>query len=402
MVSTWNVSDIERYEGDMVRDLVEIISIKAISPSLGGEGELDKAERICSILEKYGIDYRRIDVRDDRGYIRPNIIVEVGDGEKDLWIVSHMDVVPAGDISLWNSDPFKPVVNSGKIFGRGSEDNGQAIVASIHAARYIIERDIETGLRLNLAIVSDEETGSTYGIKALIERGIFSGGDLAIVPDAGSPMGDVIEIAEKGIVWLRIVTEGKQVHASTPHLGVNAHRLGMRLAIMVDEILHQKYCETDVLFNPPRSTFEPTRHVVNVENVNTIPGRDEVYFDCRVLPSVSIDEVVETIEEVVKRFSEQNGCRAIVEVIRRSDPAPPTREDSEIVEVLRRSLKNLRGIDPRLIGIGGGTCASYLRRIGIQTAVWQTIDETMHQANEYCVIRNLVEDCKVFVDVCIQ
>ncbi|MEM2543243.1 MAG: M20/M25/M40 family metallo-hydrolase, partial [Candidatus Korarchaeum sp.] len=54
------------------------------------------------------------------------------------------------------------------------------------------------------------------------------------------------------------------------------------------------------------------------------------------------------------------------------------------------------------MGIGGGTCASHLRRAGIQTAVWMTTDETAHQPNEYCVIRNLVEDAKVIAALPIQ
>lgn len=396
------LKNVEIYKDDMIKDITEIISIKAISPIYGGEGELEKAEKICSILEKYGLNYRRVDAKDELGYLRPNILASVGEGKRNIWIVTHMDVVPEGDISLWTVDPFSPVVSNGKIYGRGSEDNGQAIVASIHAARYILENDLDTRFRLNLAIVSDEESGSTYGVKYLIDRGIFSKGDMAIVPDAGSPRGDKIEIAEKGVLWIKITTEGKQSHASTPHLGLNAHRIGMKLAIDIDEILHKKYSQQDSLFVPSTSTFEPTRHIVNVENINTIPGKDEVYFDCRVIPSISIDDVLSTISEILNLFSSKYNCRIKLEVISRSDPAPTTPANSEIINILKKSLKTLRGIDAELIGIGGGTCASHLRKVGIHTAVWQTIDETMHQANEYCVIENMIQDCKVFVDVCIQ
>ena len=57
----WNPSDMESYREDMVKDLMDIISIPALSPKNGGEGEGAKADKICEILERYGIEYRRYD-----------------------------------------------------------------------------------------------------------------------------------------------------------------------------------------------------------------------------------------------------------------------------------------------------------------------------------------------------
>lgn len=51
------------------------------------------------------------------------------------------------------------------------------------------------------------------------------------------------------------------------------------------------------------------------------------------------------------------------------------------------------------MGIGGGTYAYFLRKRGIPAAVWMTSDETAHEPNEYCRIRNLVEDCKVMATI---
>jgi succinyl-diaminopimelate desuccinylase len=56
----------------------------------------------------------------------------------------------------------------------------------------------------------------------------------------------------------------------------------------------------------------------------------------------------------------------------------------------------MRNITPRVGGIGGGTCAAILRNEGLPAAVWATIDETAHQPNEYVVIKNLIEDTKVY------
>ncbi|MDK2463236.1 MAG: M20 family metallo-hydrolase [Candidatus Korarchaeota archaeon] len=377
-----------------------ISSIEAIGPENGGEGELEKAKYIESILRDIGIPkIERFDARDDRvpSGIRPNLIAKIpGKADRTLWIVSHMDVVPPGDLSQWGTDPFKPVVKDGKIYGRGTEDDGQGIFSSVFAAKAIIDEGIEPNLSLGLAIVSDEETGNRYGIEHLISQGLFGEDDLVVVPDAGNSDGTMIEVAEKGILWLRVTVRGRQTHASTPNRGLNAHRIGMELALQLDRVLHAVFGEFDPIFDPPASTFEPTKREPNVENVNTIPGRDVFYFDCRVLPRYDLDEVIRLARDVAKAFESAYGTQIDVEAVARMDAAPPTDSDAEVVRRLMRAIKLAGGVEAKPMGIGGGTCAAAFRAAGLQAAVWMTTDETAHQPNEYCRIDNLVGDAKVF------
>jgi len=391
---------VESLRDSMVEALIGISSIEAIGPENGGEGELEKAKYIESILRNIGIPkIERFDARDDRvpSGIRPNLIARIpGKADRTLWIVSHMDVVPPGDLSQWDTDPFKPVVRDGKVYGRGTEDDGQGIVSSLFAAKAIVDEGIEPNLSLGLAIVSDEETGNRYGIEHLISQGLFAEDDLVVVPDAGNSEGTMIEVAEKGILWLRVTVKGRQTHASTPHRGLNAHRIGMDFALQLDRVLHAVFGEFDPIFDPPSSTFEPTKREPNVENVNTIPGRDVFYFDCRVLPRYDLDEVIRLARNVAKAFESAYGAQIDVEAVARMDAAPPTDLNSEIVRRLREAIRLARGVEAKPMGIGGGTCAAVFRAAGLQAAVWMTTDETAHQPNEYCGIDNLVGDAKVF------
>ncbi len=59
-------------------------------------------------------------------------------------------------------------------------------------------------------------------------------------------------------------------------------------------------------------------------------------------------------------------------------------------------------IQPKVGGIGGGTCAAFFRREGMPAVVWSTIDETAHQPNEYANVANLVNDAKVFASLAIS
>ncbi len=89
-------------------------SIPAIAPESGGEGEYDKAQALIEWLKKNGFtDIQVLNAKDERAKngVRPNIIVTIP-GESDdyaRWIMAHMDVVPPGDLSAWNSDPYKVI-----------------------------------------------------------------------------------------------------------------------------------------------------------------------------------------------------------------------------------------------------------------------------------------------------
>ncbi len=395
-------SEVEGLREDMVRTLVRLIRIPAIAPENGGDGEARKAEELMRVLEEGGFDkIERHDAKDDRvpSGIRPNIVAyRYGkDSRSILWIVTHMDVVPPGDISLWTeAKPFDPVVKGGRVYGRGSEDNGQSLVASIFAIKALSELGLKPERTVALAFVADEEQGSRYGIRYLIEEGLFRKDDLVVVPDGGNGKGDFIEVAEKSALWLRIRTHGKQVHASMPGRGLNAHRVGMRYALALDRLLHDRYSKRDEAFEPPESTFEPTKKEGNVDAINIIPGEDVIYFDCRVLPEYSLDDVLSDARGLAEEVGREYGAEIDVEVVIRSDAPEPTSADSEVVSILKEAIKRCRGIEPKVGGIGGGTCAAYFRRVGIPAVVWSTIDEVAHQPNEYAKIENLVEDAKVF------
>ena len=224
--------------------------------------------------------------------MRPNIIArKKGKGKGTLWIVSHMDVVPTGDPELWDTPPFEGVYKDGRIYGRGTEDNGQSVVSSMFAARPFLDEEFE-GMSLALAYVADEETSSVLGIQSLLDKGLFSEDDAIMVPDWGSPGGTMIGLAEKSVLWLRFVIEGRTTHGSTPELGVNAYRVSTLLLMDLMESLPEKFGGRDDRFLNGVSTFEPTKRPATVDNVNTIPGHDEFCMDIRLLPMYDPDDVL--------------------------------------------------------------------------------------------------------------
>ncbi len=393
-------SDIDRDAGKIQDFFVSMLRINAVNPRMGGPGEIDRANFIQSFLEGEGFEVSRVDAPDSgfkRG-VRPNICtkLEGADKSKTLWFLAHMDTVPEGSAELWNSDPFEPKIEEGKVFARGAEDNGQALVSSLFALRELKLLGERLPFNVGTWFVADEEFGSNYGVKYLLEHSPFDASDLIIVPDSGSPNGTDVEIAEKNLLWFKIITRGKQVHASLPAKGRNAHRLGMKLALTLDESLHRQYPKRNDLFDDPNSTFEPTKVDPNVPNVNTIPGVDAFYFDCRVLPEYSLDSVLSDVNSSLRDFTVEYGADVSLEIVQRDDAGPATSPSSEAAKLVGRAISWITKKQPKFVGVGGQTVGNLFRGRGIPTVVWSTIDEVAHEPNEYARIANLISDTKVF------
>ncbi len=388
------VSDaIDGYREEMVATLSEMVSIKAISPGSGGKGEGARAEFLEGLLRRWGFDVKRYSYRDESGVERPSLVARLGGG-KVIWIVAHIDTVAEGDLSLWKSDPYKARVEEGRVYGRGTNDDGQAVISSMYALRVLKETGSAQGYCFGLVLAADEEVGSRYGMQMLMKEGIFGSDDMFVVPDHGAPDGSSIEVGEKGMLWVKITVIGKQAHASTPANGANAFRYMIRLLGLVDERLHRKYTARDGLFSPDYSTFEMTKHEKNVDSINIIPGREIAYVDCRVLPRYKLDDVLADMKEVAA-MEEFKPVGVEIEVVNREDPAPITPSDSELVRLLGAALKDVRGVEAKAVGIGGGTCAAFPRKAGMQSVAWMTEEPLDHQPNEYARINDIVEDAKV-------
>lgn len=391
-------SRIDRDSGAIQDFFVEMLRINAVNPKMGGPGEGDRARFLESFLRKEGFEVERVDVNDtETGKARPNLSAKLhGQASRNLWFVAHMDTVPEGSRELWKTDPFDPTVKEGKIFARGAEDNGQSLISSLFALAELKRLNIPLPFNVGLWLVADEEFGSNYGIKHLLSHGYFRKDDLVVVPDSGTPEGSDIEIAEKGLLWFKVTTVGKQVHASVPSKGMNAHRIGLRLAAEIDRELHAKYTGEDGLFRERRSTFEPTMKESNVANVNTIPGVDVFYFDCRVLPRYKLEGVISDVEAKISAYEKEYGARITLEIVQEDSAGPATSDKSEVASLLGKGVERATRRKPSFVGIGGLTVGNLFRKEGIPTAVWSTIDEVAHEPNEYCHVKNLIGDTKVF------
>ncbi len=399
---------LDEARGQMIELQRGLCALPALSPSSGGSGEMAKADWLMGRLAGWGFpesEYYPAPDDDVPEGERPNHLVRIPGASSDrtTWVLTHLDVVPPGEESLWSGDPWTLRIEDGKLYGRGVEDNQQGMVSSIFAAKALLDEGITPPFDVVLAFVADEETGSRFGAGYLMEhhRDLFRSEDLLLIPDAGDEAGEMIEVAEKSIAWFQFTVRGRQTHGSTPDHGVNAHKAGAHLIVLLEQ-LYEDFPARNDLFDPPVSTFEPTMKKANVENINTIPGEDVFAFDCRVMPDYTLEDVRAAIEGYAKEVELTFGVTVEIETPSWQPAAPATSPEAPIVGALNRAVKRIYGVDARPMGIGGGTVASFFRKAGIPAAVWSRMDDQAHMPDEYCVIDNMVGDAKVMVHLFLE
>jgi succinyl-diaminopimelate desuccinylase len=147
------------------------------------------------------------------------------------------------------------------------------------------------------------------------------------------------------------------------------------------------------MFSPSISTFEPTKKEANVPNINTIPGTDVFYFDCRFLPSYSVDEVKSEVDGIIEKAEKDFKVKVSCEVVHQAS-SKATSPDCELVKKYSKAVREVYKAQPRTIGIGGGTLAAVARNHGFAAVVASKMYENPHIPNEKSSLKFITENAK--------
>ena len=137
-------------------------------------------------------------------------------GGKSIILNGHIDVVPEGDKSKWQFDPFSGQIMNGKMYGRGTTDMKGGNVSLLFALEAIIKSGINLKGDVIFESVIEEETGGV-GTLATVVRGYKA--DAAIIPE---PTNMKLFIKQQGSMWFRVMVEGRSAHGGTRYEGVSA------------------------------------------------------------------------------------------------------------------------------------------------------------------------------------
>src|SRR4030042_1113456 len=127
---------------------------------------------------------------------RWNMVAEKrwGKGGRSLIFNGHLDVVPPGDLSLWNHPPFQGKSAKGRVYGRGTSDMKGGIASFLHAVSMIDRSNIDLHQgAVVLHLVSDEESHGHQGMSFLSQKAVIRA-DAVLV---GEPTSLQLVLAQK-------------------------------------------------------------------------------------------------------------------------------------------------------------------------------------------------------------
>ncbi|HHT9130689.1 MAG TPA: M20 family metallopeptidase [Candidatus Brocadiaceae bacterium] len=318
---------------------------------------------------------------------RSNIVGYIGKGTPSLLVACHLDVVPAGDD--WKRNPFEAWIENGRIYGRGSSDNKGQMASMLAVARFLKENESKLKGQFILLGVADEERGSSLGLEYLLnECGVSA--DYAIIPDVAHNM-NLIDVTEKGALFLEIISHGKQAHGSRPEMGINAI---WNMIPLLERIKQLKFKYTAHPLHTPPTLNLGSIHSGTAPNI--VPAVCKVQLDIRYLPDDSSDNIVSNLKNIIKEVEVRCPTARFDLKILSNQPPTAVPLNNPLVELISKHVFSILGTKPQPKGMSGATVTKQLIEKGIIAIGFGPGDETeAHATNESINIKELVDFAKI-------
>lgn len=360
---------------EIVRIVCELVRHNTVNPP-GNEHLCKEIVTECMQSLRMEISYH------EKEPGRTNVVGRIGKGSKSIGFVSHMDVVPPGELEQWSTPPFEPTIMDGRIYGRGTLDDKGSFACAYSACKAFLAEHPTFDGTIYLIAAADEELGSELGIIYLVEEcGLKF--DVAIIPDGGRM--DLSIYGEKGILWIELESRGVQAHGSTPELGRNA------IIPLAEALVEIK--ELDLGASYDRAFDGWTMNVGTIQggsSSNTVPSMARASIDFRLPAGISKAQVLGKIEDklaAVRRRSPDSDLS--VKVLHETEPHLSDK-NSIVIRSFDTAARRL-GLPMSYETFGGNTVAKNLYFAGITSVVHYPGDDKLaHVPNEFVIIDELV------------
>ena len=197
---------IEEHEEAFLQDITTLCNQKSISKT--DEGTREAAELVKGFFEDLGAEVHISDPKSPRPVIYAKIR---GEKEMSVLLYNHYDTQPAGDLSLWKTDPFVTTVLDGRIIVRGISDNKGDLMSRIHAVRAFLETRGRLPVTVKFITEGEEEIGSpnlpayfaAHAKELKSDVALWEG---ATIDAAGRPS---LSLGTKGRLTIRLTVENQ-------------------------------------------------------------------------------------------------------------------------------------------------------------------------------------------------
>jgi acetylornithine deacetylase len=367
---------------DLVKDLIAF-------DTTSRDSNLALIDYAQGLLEKAGARCRRTF---DASGQKANLFATFGpDSDGGFVLSGHTDVVPV-DGQDWSSDPFKPEVRDGLLFGRGASDMKGFIGVALALASDIGKARLTRPV--HFALSYDEEVGCV-GVKGLLDdlKAQNLKPALAII---GEPTLMKIVGAHKGGAKLVTRCCGREAHSSGPEKGANAVMMAGEFVALLDSVWDELRADSDSRFDPPHSTVQATV-IHGGTAVNILAKEAEVTWEYRCQPDRDPERIIARVKsraaaEVLPKYRRRAPEAALTTELQAQYPGLTMDEDSPAI-LLARELTGANQVE----AVAYGTEAGHFQSYGIPAVICGPGSiEQAHRPDEFCALSEL-EACEKFL-----
>ncbi|MYW90677.1 M20 family metallopeptidase [Amycolatopsis rubida] len=320
---------------------------------------------------------------------RQNLLLTAGarPGAPVLLVNGHLDTVPVRP-DAWRHEPFGGQVTDGRLYGRGSADMKGGVAAALTALQVCRSLGLELPCELVFHLVADEELGGAQGTAALVARDLVHA-DACLDPE---PTGLRLCLAERGLMFATVATNGVPAHGSEPAKG----RSAIISAAAIAQVLH----DNEFPQNPHPLLGRTTCNVGTIRGgsgPNVVPEECRLEIDRRVLPG---ETLAMTEQGIVDRIASLGLARGTDYELRVDTFCEPSEiaEGHPFVEFVAAACTAMTGRAPGTTGLPFTTDARFMRnQLAIPSVVFGPGDLAVaHAVDEYVEVDALVTAVGVY------
>lgn len=307
----------------------------------------------------------------------------------------HTDVVPTGTLDAWESDPFKPEIRDGKLYGRGSADMKTALAAMVVASERFVAKHPDHKGSIAFLITSDEEGPSINGTVKVIEtlEARQEKMDWCLVgePSSTNTLGDIVKNGRRGSLNANLTVKGKQGHVAYPHLAVNPiHTASKAIA----ELCETVWDNGNEYF--PATSFQVSNINSGTGATNVVPGSMNVLFNFRYSTEVTAEQLKARTLEIFDRHAVEYDIQWTLSGLPFLTPV------GELVNAARTAILNVTGTHTELSTSGGTSDGRFIAPTGAQVLELGVLNATIHQINEHVNIDELEPLAEIYEQILVE
>ncbi len=311
-----------------------------------------------------------------------NLWATHGSGAPVLVLLGHTDVVPTGPVEAWSSDPFKPEVRDGVLYGRGAADMKGSVAAFVVAAEQFVAAHPDHPGTLAVLLTSDEEGDAIDGVRHVarlfVERGQKIDWCITGEPSSTAKLGDLLRVGRRGSLSAKLCIKGVQGHVAYPDKARNPIHLA---APALAELTARHWDDGYESF--PSTSLQVSNINAGTGANNVIPGELQVMFNLRYNPHWTADK----LEAEITALFDRHGLDYALHWHRSGEPFYTP--EGRLRSVAREVLAGFAGAAPEESTGGGTSDARFIAPLGAQCIEVGPVNASIHQVDENVRVADL-------------